>query len=284
MNSQIKKLVSLAVQRESVWSILDATLMRVAGYLNWQRVEWEKRDGGVHQKHIEEALKSISSDFTVKNGPFKGMVYPEKKAFGSAIVPKLLGSYEKELHEVIDEICSQKYSEVVDIGCAEGYYAIGLAMRMSEVNVFAYDTNVEAIGFCHKMARINNVEERVFTGSFCDGQTLCSIPFKGKALIISDCEGYEKELFTEEVVSRLGQHDFLIELHDCFDIEISSTIRQRFEKTHSIRAIRSIDDITKAHTYFYKELSDYDLATRRELLAEDREQIMEWFYMTPREK
>ena len=45
---------------------------------------------------------------------------------GSVLIPKLLGSYEQELQPLLQRLAAQNYSEIVDIGCAEGYYAIGL--------------------------------------------------------------------------------------------------------------------------------------------------------------
>jgi precorrin-6B methylase 2 len=277
MKSLIKKAIHHAVHNDSTWAILNATIIRAADYARWQRTE-------IIEKHrlIQEAVMSISPGLTVKYGPFKGMKYPGNKSVGSAFVPKLLGCYEREIQSVVENICSNEYTEIVDVGCAEGYYAVGLAMRITAAKVFAYDTNQEAIHLCRAMAQMNNVSERLVTGSFCDADTLQSIPYTRKALIISDCEGYEKELFIEEIVPLLSCHDLLIEVHDFIDIEISSLIRRRFQNTHLIQAIRSIDDITKAQSYHYEELKDYDLATRRMLLAEGRPSIMEWFYMTPR--
>jgi hypothetical protein len=211
------------------------------------------------------------------------MCYAECMSVGSTLIPKLLGSYERELELVIRDICSFPYTEIVDIGCAEGYYAVGLALQIKNAQVFAYDTSEKAIRLCNSMARLNNVSERVVTGSFCDASTLRAIPFTGKALIISDCEGFEKELFTEDVVPLLANHDLLIEIHDFVDIETSSIIRRRFQNSHTITSIRSIDDIFKAHSYTYDELIPYDLATRKALLAEGRPSIMEWFYMKPRQ-
>ena len=114
------------------------------------------------------------------------MKYPDQKSVGSALIPKIVGSYESELHQIIGKICNTDYSEIVDIGCAEGYYAVGLAMRIPTARVYAYDINAKAIDLCRQMAQINNVADRVTTGSFCDINTLKSIPFTKKALIISD--------------------------------------------------------------------------------------------------
>lgn len=276
IKSWIKKGVSCAVQNPAVWAILDATIVRVADYARWERI----KIASAHEE--QKSLKAISEDLTVRHGPFQGMIYPASKAVGSTLIPKILGSYESELHPVLEKICSNEYSEIVDIGCAEGYYAVGFAMRMQTATVFAYDTNTEAVCLCKQMALRNGVAQRLVTGSFCDADSLRSIPLTKKALIISDCEGYERELFTEEMAAYLARHDLLIEVHDFVDIEISEIIRRRFQSTHLITAIQSIDDIAKAHSCGYEELRSFDLATRRSMLAENRPSIMEWFYMTSR--
>lgn len=264
--------------------MLNATIIRVANFAGAERNKANQKEDIKPGLNIAQEVLSLSSDLTVMHGPFKGMRYSEAEAIGSSLAPKIIGSYEKELHQVLEKICLNNYSEVVDIGCAEGYYAVGLAMRMPNANVFAYDTNDKAIELCLKTAHLNNVSDRIISGSFCDTPTLLSLPLTEKALIISDCEGYEKDLFTEEVASTFTHHDLLIEVHDFMDIEISTVIRQRFKSTHKIETIRSIDDITKALNYDYSEIDVYSLAEKRELLAEYRPHIMEWLYMTPHPK
>ncbi len=278
MKSLLKKLISKAVQNNHIWAILNVAFIKVAIHASFQRKLITKNK---YNKQSLTIIESLSQDLSVLHGPFKGMLYPEFKAVGGAIAPKVLGSYERELHQVMEEICLNDYSEIVDVGCAEGYYAVGLAMRLPNAKVFAFDTDADAIRLCKQMAQLNKVAERIIIGSFCDAKVLQSIPYTKRALIISDCEGYEKQLFTKETVPFLAKHDLLIEVHDFLDIEISSLIRQRFAGTHSIKAIQSIDDITKAHTYKYEELREYSLDVRRRFFAENRPHIMEWLYMTP---
>src|SRR4051812_14244715 len=62
----------------------------------------------------------------VLSGPFAGMAYV-RQAAGSCLAPKLIGCYEAELHGVVARILRTGYTQIVDIGCAEGYYAVGLA-------------------------------------------------------------------------------------------------------------------------------------------------------------
>jgi len=46
----------------------------------------------------------LISEGIVLDGPFKGMIYPKNESFGSAFFPKILGTYEKEISSVIDDL------------------------------------------------------------------------------------------------------------------------------------------------------------------------------------
>lgn len=277
MKSLLKKIISFIVQNDLLWGIFNSTIIRIADHATWERQE--KANAKIVD--IKKTILSLSPNLSVKNGPFKGMLYPEVRSIGSALAPKIIGSYERELHEIVEIICKSGYTEIVDVGCAEGYYAIGLTIRIDKANSFAYDTNEQAIYLCREMAKLNNVSDRLITGNYCDANTLRSIPIREKAIIISDCEAYEKDLFTDEIVTCLAHHDFLIESHDFIDIEISAIIRQRFQRTHRINTIQSVDDAVKPHLYDYEELRPYSLAARKLLLSE-RSQNVQWFYMTSR--
>lgn len=278
MKSLIKKVVSKCIANDSFWKLLDRTILNFSRYVVIERRSTKKS----LEPSVLDAITNIIPDYVVKHGVFKGMKYPNTDTAPYLLFPKLLGSYEAEIEPILKRICDEEYTEIVNIGCAEGYYAVGLALRIPSATVYAYDVNEKAIKFCKEMAKLNGVEDRLITGSFCDTEILKSIPFTKKGLIICDCEGCEKELFTDEIIHLFAKQDYLIELHDFIDITISSQIRERFEKTHTIEVIQSIDDIKKAQTYVYEELRNYDLETRKRLLGESRPAIMEWFYMKPR--
>lgn len=280
MRSMLKRLVSLAAANDRAWAILDATILTVARYAESERRR--KTQPPDRQAVIDEATRTVFPELTIRYGPFSGMRYPEAKSSGSSLFPKLIGSYEKEIEPILEKICNTQYTDIVNIGCGEGYYAIGLALRLPSARVFAYDTDPEAILRCMRMAALNGVDGRLTTGSLCNTEALASLSSSGKLLIVSDCEGYEKELLSDDLVPLLAHHDLLVEVHDFVDIEISDVIRQRFERSHVVEAIQSLDDIKKAKSYSYDELRGYDLATRRILLGEYRPAIMEWFYMRPR--
>ena len=197
----------------------------------------------------------ISPENVVLSGPFTGMKYPKLKAIGSVLFPKILGSYEDELHPVIEQLCSDKdIATIYDIGCAEGYYAIGFAKRLPNAKVWAFDTDDKAKRLCTNMAIANNVADKVSVEHFCSAETLANTDFKKRSLVISDCEGYEIELFTPKSVANLKNAYVLIELHDCFNDNISKTILPLFKDTHQYKLIKSRRG---------KKFEDYSILTSR---------------------
>jgi len=232
---------------------------------------------------IKKYLDKLFPDLIVKHGPFQGMKYPGINSISSSIFPKLMGSYERELASVLTKICRSNYSEIIDVGCAEGYYAVGLALRHPNSQIYAFDTDVQAQALCQEMAALNDVQsDRFIINGLFDIQELRKFHFSGKSLIVCDCEGFEKNLFTPDAPNLLSNHELLIETHDCIDIEISSYLYSIFKDTHHIDIVSSTDDIQKAKYYEYDELSNCTLEIRKILLAERRATIMEWFYMIPK--
>lgn len=221
----------------------------------------------------------------VLRGPFKGLQYPNTRYVNSDLAPKILGSYESELYPAIEEMCTRKYSDIIDVGSAEGYYAVGLAMRLPGAKVHAFDIEEDAIAMCKEMARLNNVYSQFTFNSFCSSETLANFPFKGRGLVICDCEGYEYDLFNEKCLSNLKNCDLLIELHDLYNPKISPHIKSLFASTHQITIIGG-QNKSKAQ---FPELADFNELEQAYILSESRGgvlafQKMEWAYLVAKTK
>jgi hypothetical protein len=274
MKSAIRKAVSLMVRNDRLWALVEATLIRAARAAEWER---GRRDRDARRDRMEVAVTAICPDLRVRHGIFKGMTYAERAAAGSQLAPKLLGSYEAELRGITERICSTTSStsgvrkaitpSVSRCGCRTRRSTPTMSMKRRSVCAGEWPMSTVCL-------------HRSSPGPSATRARLMSIPFSGKALVISDCEGYEKQLFTAESVAFLAPHDVLVEVHDFVDIEISSYLRGVFAATHDV--IQSIDDIKKAQDYSYPELEGLDLAMRREVLAERRPTAMEWFFMSSR--
>lgn len=171
----------------------------------------------------------------VRSGPFWGLNISVPITEGCS-VPKLLGCYEQELHGVIQQLPARGYSQVIDVGCAEGYYAVGLARLLPQAKVFAHDTNPLAQAACRQMAEANRVQDRVHVGGEFppeEFQRFANL----RTLVVCDIEGAELQLLDPQRAPALAQFDILVELHDVFHPNLSQQLLARFQATHDIEVV-----------------------------------------------
>lgn len=162
-------------------------------------------------------------------GPFKGMRYREPAAY----LPKLLGTYENELHEAVARIVALKPDVLINIGSAEGYYAVGFARLLPDVRVLAYDTMALPRYRTAKLAAINGVTPRVEPRGHCSPEELdrvCGAAARPAVLI--DCEGCEWELLDPAKAPNLRRAIVLVETHEMCHAGVHAEIRRRFADSH----------------------------------------------------
>jgi hypothetical protein len=175
---------------------------------------------------------------TVLSGPFKGLKLNEEGLLALCNTAGLLGTYELEIHPWLKELRPGRFERIMDIGAAEGYYAVGMALRTG-VQVDAYDTAPKARRLCRAMAKLNGVSALVRTHSFCSQSTLLRL--RGlRCFILSDCEGFEVSLFSEDVIRALAHSNLIIELHDGSAAAgtTRTTLEPRFTSTHKTEVVR----------------------------------------------
>ncbi len=223
-----KSLIIFLVGNNASWFFL-RPFSKLGSFMDRVRNEIEGRRKVLEEENIHEKLfGTIFHERRVLHGPFKGLQYPSYNAIGSVLYPKLIGSYEKELHGVIESLCAIEFSEIINIGCGEGYYAIGLCHKFSKAKIFACDTDPQAILLCKKMAALNHVTDRIIFNNEFTSADLKNFKFTKRGLIICDCEGFEKNLFNFSNLENLKQCYLLIESHDFIDINITAFLMKLF--------------------------------------------------------
>jgi hypothetical protein len=202
----------------------------------------------------------------VRRGPLQGLKYPpELVGKVDALVPKLIGSYEAELHEPLERLLAPT---VVNIGSADGYYAVGLARLGHRVQ--AFDPDPAGRETTLRLAEHNGVTVTV-SGAFKPG-TLRDLE-DGAPLIICDCEGCEASVLEPDV---LRDCNLIVELHDFVKPGLGDEVVKRFSSTHDVEVIpeRPRDPSTFPEV---EGLPHPELA-----VAEGRPEQMRWAVMTPR--
>ncbi len=194
-------------------------------------------------------------------------------------MPRLLGVYESELHPHFEAMLHDGVDVIVDVGCAEGYYAVGLARLAPGVPVYAHDIDPNARAACARLADLNGVSEQVIIGGEITAADLQA--FDGRrVLLVVDIEGAEVDLLDPSRAPALQQMSMIVETHDVYRSGAEATIRARFEETHDIVRVQQEP---KAFTLppWMRDLNQLD-----QLLAvwEWRLQPTPWLVMQPRRR
>jgi len=150
-------------------------------------------------------------DYKVQAGPFQGMHYTKDAVLTRHSTPALLGCYESQLYPCLMEAV-RRAETIIDIGCAEGYFAVGLA-RLTGRPVRAFDADPNERKVVSDMAALNGVSQLLTISEWCSPETLIDLVRGKRALVFCDIDGGEFALFTAEVVQALRECDVIIELH-----------------------------------------------------------------------
>ena len=197
----------------------------------------------IQKTEREMGLDQLTRDYvarqgrTVLTGPFRGMRYTpltDSRHVGA----RLMGCYEMEMAGVVEHYCQSSCKQVIDVGCAEGYYAVGFALRLPDAEIVAFDTDPWARNACRKLAEHNKVADRVHVRGYCSQQRLGEVIGNEKCLILSDCEGFETALLDPVLIPALAKCDLIVEIHSGAP-SMDHPLVEKFRATHRIELIRS---------------------------------------------
>lgn len=216
----------------------------------------------------------------VYQGPFKGMTILPKFSWGDGdTCGKLLGIYEDELHGAIEEELNKtiQHDIILNIGCAEGYYGLGLALRCPKIPSILFDISAEAIKVCRENARVNNINNVQFNLD-CSTENIRSYLQKyNHPLIIMDVEGHERVLLDLETIPELNKCSVIVESHDCNIQGTTELIQNNLKETHYVHAISQ-----GAKNPYIDILFDLCDSDKMLLCCESRPSTMTWLHAIPK--
>jgi len=237
---------------------------------NYIRASWERRAELTN-------LVYHRTGGNVYQGPFEGMKILHKFSWGDGdCASKLLGLYECELFEGVEQVIDQQPDMILNIGCAEGYYGIGLAKRTGATTVL-FDVNETAINIARENARANGVNRIMFSTACAVEQYRAFLINPQKPFIFMDCEGAEEDILDLEKIPELAKTTVMVESHDCNRPGLTDKLIARFSDTHDIKVIKQGNK--NPYLKIIDDLDDYD---KMLLCVEARPSTMFWLHMTPK--
>ncbi len=191
------------------------------------------------QTFITQKL-AASQGRAILDGPFKGQkLFPNGALTGSSL-PRLMGNYEYELHGWLNEISTIAYDTIINVGSAEGYYAVGLARLIPSARIYAAEILPNMRELTQLAAKDNGVEERVTVVGGISSPNLNGL-IRGRTLVFCDIEGAEKTLLDPSLAPKLVQADMLVELHEVYEPGLIELLKSRFAETHTYRQVEPGD-------------------------------------------
>ena len=194
--------------------------------------------GAIRQRTIPGIIAFVLTGGKVSSGPLAGMNYI-LSSIGSALAPKLLGTYEAELHAVVEQFARTSFTSVVDVGAAEGYYAVGFARCLANVPIVAFEQEETGRRLLAKLASVNGVSDRIEVRGRCETHDL-QAALKPGSLLITDVEGYERVLIDPVAVPALKGTTILTEVHGEGDA-LGHELCARLAATHRAQWIKPLE-------------------------------------------
>ena len=260
---------SAYIALERAWRASPIGRQRSAAALRSQATTVARRN----QREVELYYTHVGRPITVLGGPFGGMFYSPRAS--SIIGPKFVGSYESEITAWMEIAIEQKYDVVINIGCGEGYYAVGFARHLLQGKVFGFDIDVEALEMCRENVALNAVENRIELKATCSHEELRCL-LRGRCMVICDIEGGERALLDPVAVPSLDHADLVVETHDFRSPGITAELVERFRKSHRIEIV----SVRTRMPQDFPALERFPPGVRAQLIDEWRNGDQCWMQLT----
>jgi len=215
----------------------------------------------------------------VQQGPFAGMTIIRDSSWHARnVLQKLLGTYEQELHEAIESSLSSQPDLFINVGCAEGYYAVGFAFRVPAATVHVFDTDAVALEVCERAAIANRAECNLRLEQRCSGEHVALMLSRyQRAVVFVDCGGCETSLFANLNPQDVARAIFIIKMHDYLHPGTTEMLLSRFSKSHRVQTI--VQGARNPHEIPILRGISEDLQWLA--VSEERPQTMSWLHAVP---
>lgn len=236
-----------------------------------------------HRRRAINAAIAERTDNVVQSGLFQGIVLPTSRAWGAEdYAAMILGTHESELHAFLSQCIEAEPDAVINIGCASGLYAAGLARLLPGCPVVAIDISANAITATAEAWELNGLVGRNDLDLFYGPATFATLTSwlqpHDRPLIVCDIEGRERELLDPKAVPLLAKATFVVELHDHHAPGTTTVLRNRLESTHRITFLNS----GARNPHQIPLLADFEEHDRWLALSEARSGGGSWMVAVPR--
>ena len=231
--------------------------------------------------HIAQQLERKvlqQSQGRVLAGPFRGMRLTQGDR-GGVYLPKILGSYEKELHGVLNSLLKSRFDRIIVVGAGDGFYPVGFSLNTSGAEIVSFEAIASAAKSLDELAILNNIPKKIQSRGLCDMGNLrdclsnALLPF-----IFMDIEGGEAILLDPDFLPELRRACIVVELHEGSVPGTKVVLNRRFSDTHQL-----VELITQPRTIedFPFPISEFYEGAALQMMSEHRGGNQSWLFIKP---
>ena len=194
----------------------------------------------------------------------------------------ILGLYEKEIIEILLNT-SKERSVFIDIGAADGYYAVSSVKNYFFNRSYCFEIEQKGRSVIRQNSILNGVAEKVIIFGEANRKSLLKIPKAdiSNSVVLIDIEGFEFDFLDTNILNILKESICIIELHDWFFEDGKKRLeelRKRASKNFKISEFK----LRSRDTSNIKELDLYSDNERWIICSEGRPRSMTWLRLDPK--
>lgn len=233
------------------------------------------------RKYVDESLRphlkgtEAFDSGRIEQGYLAGIRFGDVENLQAGIAQKLLGVYEVELTDALKQIDSRKYDWIVNIGAAEGLYSIAFSRKWRDIPIYSFEQDFCTRQLLRSVITLNGAKSVVVRGEF-RLEHLRALSDDGNGLIFSDCEGFERLLFSTETIQYFKGHDLVIETHDHLVDGVHTNVKDTLTNSHNVKEIDQLSLENRSARVEDDEFKKLENTIQCAILNEDRHPKNRW--------
>ena len=219
----------------------------------------------------------------VRHGPFAGLKIRLEATWGAGDrAGMFLGLYKKEVFETVEEALRDR-PIFIDIGAADGYYAVGVLKAGLAKRSIAFEMNPKAHNSIRALAALNGVQDDLEIHSAAGAGSLASLSLESfdRCVVLCDIEGAEVDVLDDTALKLLSQAVIVIEVHGSGDLDEHAVEKLLRERAAPLFDIESFTTGSRSPLQI-SEISDLPEDDQWLICSEGRKYRQTWLVLRPK--
>jgi hypothetical protein len=233
----------------------------------------------------QKALSILEKKYKnqIAYGLFKGMKLTTSNSWDPfSKINQILGTYEEHVLQELLYFKEKGINCFIDIGAADGYFAVGMAYSQTFENIYAFEISRLGQEIILDTATQNQCEQLITINGEANSSTIAELIWQHKqAVFLIDIEGAEYTFLNLEMLDLLKNCCVICELHPWL-IEKGYELQNILLSTASERFDINIIKREVYRPNNYEEFDDFTDEERLIAVGEGRHKNMQWLVLKPK--